>query len=506
MQSDVRLLSRVILPYTAFCVHVSKFLPGMESEMDKHPADVLACLQCALHHACAFPGPPMAPLPDATADGHMPIPFALPKLIVRFRGFRPVTPLKHAVKAACLARFVCVQGTVVRTAPTRPAVTQMEFVCTRCRRRKTAAFIDNVYAPPESCDAPCNHRHLEPDRLTAQCVDHQIIKVQEILHNANYATPPPQNIISSTHGESFADAERSAQAAAAAALSLEDQGRVPRTLEVLLVGADLVDTCIPGDVVSVCGVVKARKQEMGARGRNASVFVLYLEANALTKASQAGEEAEAERASEYAAKMKREGELGEDVAATLLKLPSRSSESAADFSTAELNAIHHLAEASQNHGISLLKMIVASICPTIYGHEAVKAGLLLALLGGVNKNAPTAAASDASSQGGRGATGSAGSSDAGAATSVRGDIHVLLVGDPGLGKSQMLRATSKASPRGVYISGGVTSKTGLTVTMVRDGKDGDFALEAGALVLADQGCCCIDGSAEGDSGDHIVSR
>lgn len=60
--------------------------------------------------------------------------------------------------------------------------------------------------------------------------------------------------------------------------------------------------------------------------------------------------------------------------------------------------------------------------------------------------------------------------------------------------SQMLRAISKVSPRGVYISGGITSKTGLTVTMVRDGKDGDFALEAGALVLADQGCCCIDGT------------
>ncbi|RUS75437.1 hypothetical protein EGW08_016816, partial [Elysia chlorotica] len=75
---------------------------------------------------------------------------------------------------------------------------------------------------------------------------------------------------------------------------------------------------------------------------------------------------------------------------------------------------------------------------------------------------------------------------------VRGDPHILVVGDPGLGKSQMLQAVSAAAPRSVYVCGNTTTASGLTVTLSKDGGSGDFALEAGALVLADQGCCCID--------------
>jgi DNA helicase MCM8 len=60
-----------------------------------------------------------------------------------------------------------------------------------------------------------------------------------------------------------------------------------------------------------------------------------------------------------------------------------------------------------------------------------------------------------------------------------------------LGKSQLLTAVSRIVPRGVYVSGMSTSTSGLTVTVVRD-STGDFSLEAGALVLSDQGICCID--------------
>ena len=74
---------------------------------------------------------------------------------------------------------------------------------------------------------------------------------------------------------------------------------------------------------------------------------------------------------------------------------------------------------------------------------------------------------------------------------VRGDTHCLIVGDPGLGKSQMLQAVANISPRGVYVCGSYSSTSGLTVTLLREGS-GDNVLEAGALVLADQGCCCID--------------
>ncbi|KAI5740476.1 hypothetical protein M8J76_004215 [Diaphorina citri] len=111
---------------------------------------------------------------------------------------------------------------------------------------------------------------------------------------------------------------------------------------------------------------------------------------------------------------------------------------------------------------NLFKLLVNSLCPSIFGHEMVKAGLLLALFGGCHST-----------------------------NGSRGDAHVLIVGDPGLGKSQMLHACCAVAPRGVYVCGNTSTTSGLTVTLSREG-GGDFALEAGALVLADQGVCCID--------------
>jgi DNA helicase MCM8 len=68
----------------------------------------------------------------------------------------------------------------------------------------------------------------------------------------------------------------------------------------------------------------------------------------------------------------------------------------------------------------------------------------------------------------------------------------MIVGDPGLGKSQMLRACNNVAPLGVYVCANTTSSAGLTVSLTREAGTGELALEAGALVLADEGCCCID--------------
>ena len=115
------------------------------------------------------------------------------------------------------------------------------------------------------------------------------------------------------------------------------------------------------------------------------------------------------------------------------------------------------------------RLIVNSLCPGIFGHELVKAGLALSLFGGCQKY-----------------------SEDKNKIAVRGDIHVLVVGDPGLGKSQMLIAVNQIAPRGVYVCGSYSSSAGLTVTLSREKGTGDYAIEAGALVLADQGVCCID--------------
>ena len=111
--------------------------------------------------------------------------------------------------------------------------------------------------------------------------------------------------------------------------------------------------------------------------------------------------------------------------------------------------------------------IVFSIAPSIYGYEEVKEAIAHQLFSGVVKSLPDG-------------------------TRIRGDIHVLLVGDPGIAKSQILRYVVKLAPRGVYASGKSASSAGLTAAAVKDEFDGQWTLEAGALVLADKGVACID--------------
>lgn len=129
-----------------------------------------------------------------------------------------------------------------------------------------------------------------------------------------------------------------------------------------------------------------------------------------------------------------------------------------------------------------LSLLVASLCPAILGHELVKLGMLLGLVGGSPDTANTSSSSSNDSQSGGG---------------VREAIHLLMVGEPGIGKSRLLKAASELSPRAVYVGGATSSTAGLTATVTRDssssnGRGDELCVEAGALVLADGGLCCVD--------------
>jgi replicative DNA helicase Mcm len=117
---------------------------------------------------------------------------------------------------------------------------------------------------------------------------------------------------------------------------------------------------------------------------------------------------------------------------------------------------------------NIYERIVKSIAPSIYGYEDVKEAIALQLFSGIMKSLPDGAR-------------------------IRGDVHMLLVGDPGTGKSQILRYIAKLAPRAIYTAGKSTTAAGLTATAVKDEfGEGRWTLEAGVLVLADGGIAAID--------------
>ncbi|EEB14478.1 DNA replication licensing factor mcm7, putative [Pediculus humanus corporis] len=129
----------------------------------------------------------------------------------------------------------------------------------------------------------------------------------------------------------------------------------------------------------------------------------------------------------------------------------------ADFTESEIQEIQ-----SGN----LYNKLASSLAPEIYGHEDVKKALLLLLVGGVDRRPE--------------------------GLKIRGNTHMCLMGDPGVAKSQLLTYIDRIAVRSQYTTGKGSSGVGLTAAVMKDSITGELMLEGGALVLADEGICCID--------------
>ncbi|XP_054429998.1 DNA helicase MCM8 isoform X3 [Pteronotus mesoamericanus] len=338
---------------------ITKLIPNIGNELRDAPEKTLACMGLAIHQVLTKDLERHAAELQAeeglSRDGETMV--NVPHIHARVYNYEPLTQLKN-VRANYYGKYVALRGTVVRVSNIKPLCTKMAFLCAACGEVQSFPLPDGKYNLPTKCPEPtCRGKSFTalPSSPLTVTMDWQSIKIQELM----------------------SDDQREA-------------GRIPRTIECELVH-DLVDSCVPGDTVTVTGVVKVSNAEEGSRNKNDKcMFLLYIEANSVSNSK-----GQKSKASEDECKH-----------GTLL-----------EFSLKELYAIQEI-QAEEN----LFKLIVNSLCPVIFGHEAV----------------------------------------------------------------------CSVAPRGVYVCGNTTTTSGLTVTLSKDSSSGDFALEAGALVLGDQGICGID--------------
>ncbi|KAG7810749.1 hypothetical protein KL921_002377 [Ogataea angusta] len=213
-------------------------------------------------------------------------------------------------------------------------------------------------------------------------------------------------------------------------------GRLPRHKEVILLW-DLVDVAKPGEEIEVTGIYKNSYDGTLNAKNGFPVFTTVIEANAI-------------RRREGAAKGVSDGSLIEGGLSPF------------QWTEEEEKRIRQL---SRERGI--IDKIIASIAPSIYGHKDIKTAVACSLFGGVPK-------------------------DVNGKHSIRGDINVLLLGDPGTAKSQILKYVEKTAHRAVFATGQGASAVGLTASVRKDTITREWTLEGGALVLADKGVCLID--------------
>ncbi|XP_073065633.1 DNA replication licensing factor MCM4-like [Primulina eburnea] len=220
------------------------------------------------------------------------------------------------------------------------------------------------------------------------------------------------------------------------------EGGTPHTVS-LLMHDKLVDAGKPGDRVEVTGIYRAMSVRIGQTQRTVkSIFKTYIDCLHVKKTNKSRVDVEDPMETEN-------GVSGKD------------NEPVIDFK----DKVEQLKELSRQPDI--YERLTRSLAPNIWELDDVKKGLLCQLFGGSALQMPSGA-------------------------SFRGDINILLVGDPGTSKSQLLQYIHKLSPRGIYTSGRGSSAVGLTAYVAKDPETGETVLESGALVLSDRGICCID--------------